>query len=485
MDVARSGSDTVDAQEARHRGSGKLGVMASAKAAPKAKKDALDRELTAIGNVLECPATSEPLDPANAEARLRTGWTARAPMFEASLPTASEEGRARFGQARSFFEAGMPRGVRDVDEQGAFFAIAGQANVPDAPRWPDFYERWIEDGGLAYAIEIASRAPATQQRIEGMRTEVVLLPGTTDAYACWVLSALIVKIDALDAAGRAALIAKVAPLAHTSTPEAAAAIAIALDDETVAKQAIALADAAEHQFRHPWPTRLFSVLRDGDAFAHLLSRGAAAFQFYGAGEVLFARGRVPDPGRADALVRFFAAAMAEPRRMQETYVKKFAAVACTIADARLAWLFTEHHEHAWFEKHAPFYSARHPDVRPKRPGDEALAARMVPEPPAPRPAGFTKAELDALPEDAREERLLGQLQFGHLGTAFALTLLAEYPTPRVAAAIFEKMEQRDFATQMPKPGFHKELKEDLRALAGKHPALREAIASAKKAAKSR
>jgi hypothetical protein len=100
---------------------------------------------------------------------------------------------------------------------------------------------------------------------------------------------------------------------------------------------------------------------------------------------------------------------------------------------------------------------------------------------------YTKLELDALPEDAREERLLGQLQFGHVGTAFALTLLAEYPTPRVAVAIFEKMEQRDFTTQMPKPGFHKELKEDRRAHGGARPlsGARTALLEEHRAAKGR
>ncbi|MBK7396198.1 MAG: hypothetical protein IPJ34_07845 [Myxococcales bacterium] len=455
--------------------------MARAKPPSKAKKDPLDRELAQIANAWAHPATSVTLDPALAEARVRTGWAARAPVFEASLPLASEQGRALFGQAKAYVDAGMPRGARQPDEQAAFFAVAGSANVPGAPCWADFYGRWVEEGGLDHAIATVLRIPATRDDV--LRNEAVLLPGTTGAYLHGVLVALAPKVQALEPAARAELSAKVAPLAHTSTPEAAAALALLLDDEEIARDAIARADAEALSYRHPWPTELFSVLRSGEVFAHLLSRGAEAFQFFAAGYVLRARGRVPDAGLADALVRFFAAAMAEPRRMNAAYARKFAAVACTIPDPRLAWLLTEHGGHPFLERHAPVYLARHPEVRPERPSESALAARMVPEPAPPRPAGFTKRELDALDPEAREQRLLGQLEHGHVGTAFALTLLAEYPTPRLAVAIAEKMAEPDFGTQAPKPGFVKALKKDLATLATEHPALGQSLAAAKKAKK--
>jgi hypothetical protein len=460
--------------------------MAKAKAkTPIGKKDSVNRELRQIEKVWENPARSEPLDPAGAAARVRTGWATRAPMFEARLDRVSEASRALYAKAKAFADAGMPRGKRDIDEQAAFFVVAAPANVQGAPRWPDFYENWIEDGGLAHAIAIALRLPATQHYMEGARSEVVLLPGTTDAYAFWVLAAFVPKVDALDASARAELRERVAPLAAAATPEATAALAMLFDDEAFAKDAIARADAASITYRHPWPVGLFEVLRSGDDFAHLLGRGACAFQFFGAGYVLRARERVGDAGIADAIVRFFAAAMAEPRRMHDMYTRQFAAIACVIPDPRLAWLFTEHGDHKFLAKHAPFYFMRNPDVRPERPSDLALGARMVPEPRPPRPAGYTKEELDALDPDAREERLISQLARGHLGASFALGLLAEYPTPRLAVAIAEKMSRPDFATQMPKPGFDKELKEDLAALAEKHPAIGEALSAAKKKKRAR
>lgn len=454
-------------------------------AAPKVKaqKDPLARELAQIANVWAHPASSPTLDPTDAEMRLRRGWALRAPVFEGSFALASEPSRALFARAQAFVEAGLPRGRRDPDEQAAFFAVAASANAPDAPCWADFYRRWVEDGGLEHAIAVALRIPATREDV--VRREAVLLPDVTDLYPSWLLAALGPKVDELDPRARAALVSQVAPLAHAADPAAAAALAILLDDQEIAEASIARADAAGSTFRAPWPVGLFSVLRAGEPFARLLARGAAAFQFFGSGYVLRARGRVPDAGLADALLHFFVAALHDPRRMQVAFVRKFAAVACTVADRRLAWFFDEHGGHPFLERHAALYPVRHPDVRKERPSDATLAARMAPEPEAPRPPGFSKEELDVLDEGTREDRLVAHLSKGHLATALVLRLLADHPSPRVAGAVAATLAHPDFATQMPKPGFHKELAEDLDALVARHPGLAEAVAASRKGRRRR
>ena len=428
--------------------------------------------------------SSAPLDPAGASERLSAAWALMRPIYEASLPHAPEEGRAAFARAAAFADAGMPAGRRDPGEQAAFYAIViGAPQSP--PSWHDLVDRWIDAGGLAYAIEVIVRIPGRGGRRIDNTTHLFLRPDA-DAYLYWSLLLLLPRIEAMDAASRAALHEHAAAVARSASAYALACIAILFDDEPLAKEAIALAESDEaFNYRDPWPCELLAILRSGPEFGRMLAHGAAPLQFYGPGYVQGAIGRLPDADLADALVRFFAAAMAEPRRMLDTYVAKFAAAACAIPDPRLAWLFHEHGKHKWLKKHTPLYAESHPTVRPERPREDALATRMRPEKTVPRPAGFTKAELDVLDPTAREERILSQLRWGHLGTAFALRLLAEYPTPAAAVAIHEKITSPNFATQMPKPGFHKELQSDLSALGKKHPDLAKAIAAAKKAKKTK
>lgn len=457
--------------------------MASAKTPSKQKKDPVDRELAQIAKLRKTPPTSAALDEAGAMARLARGWHAREAAFVAGLASASPAGRELWTRAKEFVDAGMPSGARDPDEQAAFFIVAGLSPGADMPRWPDFLRRWLA-GGLAHAIEVALRTSTVRyvDQPDGSKTlERITDPAVqSQAYGLWLLGALRPELAALDQQGRAELHAAALPLVREATAPAVASLAIFFDDEALARDAIARADAVSLSYRDPWPIEVFEVLRDGETFAHLLSRGGAAFQFFGAGYVLRARGRVDDAALADALVRFFAAAMAEPRRMLDSYVTKLAAVACAIGHPHLAWLFEEHGKHKWLKKHAPFYAARHPSVRGERPPDRSLAARLVPLEPAPRPAGYTKDELEALDPAAREERILGLLPTGHFGAALALKLLVDHPTPRAAVAIFETITHPDFATQMPKPGLHKDLQADLSALAKKHAELAEAISAAKK-----
>jgi hypothetical protein len=453
------------------------------------KKDPLERELAQLRGIRAPVVTMEPLDAAGSDERLRAGWLARCPMFEKGLDRASEGGRALFARAKAFADSGMPLGPRPADEQAAFFTIAAGAAIQNAPRWPDFIDRWLASGGLAYAIEVALQLPVA--RHHSPNTEVALLPGVTDLYTYWVLAALRPHLSALPEDERAAVRAKVAPLTATSTPAALAALAILFNDPGFAKEAVTRADDEQIDYRDPWPVAFFDVVLDGNDFAHLLSRGGASFQFYGAGYVLGARGRVPDTAIADALIRFFAAAMAEPRRIRDTYATRFAAVACTIPDPRLAWLFTEHGKHKWLKKHAPFYFARHPDVAPERPSDDALSARLVPSEPRKRPSGYSRAELAALTPAEREAKLLESFSrsntnlqvVGHLGAMLVLDVLADHPIPAVAVALHEQIHSPDFSTQMPKPGFHKEIRADLAALAKKHPDMEKAILAAKKGKK--
>lgn len=463
--------------------------MARAKGA-KAPKDRLDRELAQLAQLARGVPTRTPLDPATADERLAAAWAADLGALEAGLATASPEGRELFARARAYVEAGMPRERRDVEEQAAFFAITGNGHG-ERPSWDDYLDRWVDAGGLGYAIEVALRASTMRKRIapnEPLALEV-LGPEAPDLYGLWLIAALAPRVAALDPSDRAALRGDAARLAANATPAGAAWVAHLVGDPALAKDAVARAEAMELGYQDPWPIQLFEVIDDAETFAQLLGRGAAAFQFFGPGYVLRARGRVSDAGLADGLVRFFSAGFAEPRRMIGTYPAKLAAVACAIPHPHLAWLFAEHGAHKWLKKHAPLYAARHPEVRPERPSERSLAARMAPAARRPRPAGFQKPELAALAPDALEARLLHVLSpentdlttAGHFGAALVLAILRDHPIPSVAAALHAKITARDFATQMPKPGFHKELQADLAALAKQHPAMSAALAAAKKA----
>jgi hypothetical protein len=71
-----------------------------------------------------------------------------------------------------------------------------------------------------------------------------------------------------------------------------------------------------------------------------------------------------------------------------------------------------------------------------------------------------------------------------MGAILVLSVLADHPIPSVAVALHAQIHSRDFSTQMPKPGFHLEMREDLAALGKKHPELETAIRAAKKAKKT-
>lgn len=450
-----------------------------------AKKDLLDRELAQVANAYYRVPTMPALDPAGADARLRESWARREASFVEGLASAPAAGRALFMRAKAFVDAGLPRGRHDADEQAAFYVVAGTAFGTTAS-WHDFLGRWVTDGGMAYALEVALRVAQLRTPIDRDAPSTLTVLSATETPSLsgyWLIAALAPELAALSADARATLRREAATLAARAAPHGAAWTAIALADEALAVDAIARAESAALSYADPWPQHLFEVLRDGAAFGTMLSRGGQALQFFGAGYVLRARGRVAEADLADALVRFFSAALAEPRRMHDAYVTKFAAVACTIAHPHLAWLFQEHAEHRWFAKHAPWFASRNPGVVPARPPEASLGARLVPLDPPPRPPGFSRAELAALDPEERERRLLDTFRVdqpdlrvtGHAGAALVLEALADHPIPSVAVALHQRITSRDFATQMPKPGFHKELQADLAALADRHPPLKEAL----------
>lgn len=127
----------------------------------------------------------------------------------------------------------------------------------------------------------------------------------------------------------------------------------------------------------------------------------------------------------------------------------------------------------------------------ERPSDDALAARLVPAEPRKRPPGYSRAELAALTPAAREAKLLESFSpsntnlqmVGHVGAMLVLDVLAGHPIPAVAVALHQQIHSPDFSTQMPKPGFHEEIRSDLAALVKKHPDMEKAILAAKKGKK--
>lgn len=460
--------------------------MATKKAAtPKPVKDVLARQWAEWErSVSPVVLPGEPPPEEGAALRIRAAFEEMVPRIEAGLVHATPEMRALFARVQAYVAAGLVCDAEGVEIEAALFAIALEGT---GTHEADFTRRWVAAGGLLLAFRIALRATrlSAGQSVEHERLHVLRVLPNEAGLAHWrairVLPMLAPEIRS--AGAQAPLRACVEGSAADISAPTIAMAAIALEDAELARNAVHRAEADCISFGSPWPFSLFEVLQDGETYAHLFGIGAARFQFFGAGELLRARKRLGEDVVADALVRVMLASLASPRPMQDTYITRFASVACAISHPWLAWLFAEHGKHKWLKKHAPLYAERHPTVTPAMPPAHVCAAQHIPaKPPAP-PPGFRREELSVLEPEARDARLLAHASTSDRNAAFVVSLLSAFPSPALAASLHTLVHSPGFSTQMSRPGHHKLIQADLRAITHADPAMKAAVDAVKARAK--